>query len=76
MRKNEKEYTVTERKGYWSVSLASGGLTIDYQVSKDICKTEAELQEFKVKLKCITLYNEHKWSQYLKSLSILTIRRR
>ena len=44
--KNEKEYTVTERKGYWSVSLASGGLTIDYQVSKDICKTEAELQEY------------------------------
>ena len=44
--KNETEYTVTERKGYWSVSLASGGLTIDYQVSKDICKTEAELQEY------------------------------
>ncbi len=44
--KGDKEYTITERKGYWSVALSSGALSVDYQVSKELCKTEAELREY------------------------------
>ena len=49
IKKGDKEYTITERKSYWSVSLVSGGLTVDYQVSKDFCKTETELREYIIK---------------------------
>lgn len=44
--KNGKSYEVTERKKFWSVVLKSGSLTVDFQVSKDICETEAELKEY------------------------------
>ncbi len=43
IKKGEKEYTIIERKNYWSVSLASGGVAVDYQVGKDLCETETEL---------------------------------
>lgn len=49
IKKGDKEYTIIERKSYWSVSLISGGLTVDYQVNKDICATETELREYILK---------------------------
>lgn len=44
--KNDKLYEVTERKKHWSVVLKSGSLTVDFQVSKDICATVEELKEY------------------------------
>lgn len=44
--KNGKQYEVTERKKYWSVVLKSGALTVDFQVSKDICATMEEAKEY------------------------------
>lgn len=44
--KNGKQYEVTERKKHWSVVLKSGALTLDFQVSKDICGTIEELKEY------------------------------
>ena len=49
IKKGDKEYTIIERKSYWSVSLISGGLTVDYQVNKYICATETELREYILK---------------------------
>lgn len=44
--KNGKIYEVSERAKHWSVVLKSGALSVDFQVSKDICETEAELKEY------------------------------
>lgn len=44
--KNEKTYEVTECQKHWSVRLQSGALSATFQVSKDICKTEAELRDY------------------------------
>ena len=44
--KSGKQYEVTERKRHWSVALKSGSLTVDFQVSKDICATIEELKEY------------------------------
>ncbi len=46
IKKGEKEYTVVERKKYWSVSIILGGLTVDYEIDKSICNTEAELRDY------------------------------
>ena len=44
--KNGKLYELNERKNHWSVVLKSGSLTVDFQVSKDICATIEELKEY------------------------------
>jgi len=44
--KNEKEYTIAEYTDYWRVTRSSGGLTVEYKVNKDICKTEKDLREY------------------------------
>lgn len=44
--KNGKMYEVSERSKHWLVVLKSGALSVDFQVSKDICETEAELKEY------------------------------
>lgn len=46
IKKNDKKYEITECKNHWSVVLKSGALSVDFQVSKDICKTETELQDY------------------------------
>ena len=46
IKKDDKEYTVIERKDYWSVSLNYKGLTVDFQVNKDLCETENALQDY------------------------------
>ena len=49
--KDSKIYEVSERSKYWSVVLKSGTLSVNFQVSKEICKTEADLQDYIVKEK-------------------------
>lgn len=44
--KNGKLYELNERKNHWSVILKSGALSVDFQVSKDICTTVEELKEY------------------------------
>lgn len=44
--KNEKEYTIAEYKDYWRVTRSAGGLTVEYKINKDICKTEKDLYEY------------------------------
>jgi hypothetical protein len=44
--KNGKIYEVSERSKHWSVVLKSGVLSVDFQVSKDICETKAELKKY------------------------------
>ena len=44
--KHEKKYEILERKNHWSVVLKSGALSVDFQVSKDICKNEAEVKAY------------------------------
>lgn len=46
IKKGGKEYTVKDCNGYWSVTLAAGALSVEYKVSKEICKTENELREY------------------------------
>lgn len=46
IKKSNKEYTIKERKSFWSIALSSESLSVDYQVSKELCKTEAELREY------------------------------
>ena len=43
--KDDKEYSFSEQKQYWLVSLLRGGLTVNYRVPKGLCNTEAELRE-------------------------------
>lgn len=44
--KNGKIYEISERSKDWSVVWKSGALSVDFKVSKDICKTAAELKEY------------------------------
>ena len=44
--KNDKEYTIAEYKDYWRVTRYAGGLTVEYKINKDICKTPKELCEY------------------------------
>lgn len=44
--KNEKTYRVNECKNYWALKYENGGLSVTYQVDKELCKTEAELSEY------------------------------
>ncbi len=44
--KKGKSYEISERSKHWSVVLRSGALSVDFQVSKDICKNEAELKDY------------------------------
>ena len=44
--KNGKVYTVAESRSKWSVSTDVEQLTITYDVSKDICNSFDELQEY------------------------------
>ena len=44
--KHGKEYTIAECAGYWRITRSSGGLTVEYKVNKDICKTEKDLREY------------------------------
>lgn len=44
--KNGKYYEASEWSRYWLVALKLDTLTVDFQVSKDICETEAELKEY------------------------------
>jgi len=44
--KSGKQYEVAERRRHWSVVLKSGSLTVDFQVSKDICATIEELKKY------------------------------
>ena len=44
--KNGKIYEVSERSKHWSVVWKSGALSADFQVSKDICKTESDVKSY------------------------------
>lgn len=44
--KNGKVYTVTELSDKWTVKAESGKLAVAFDVSKKICTTAAELQEY------------------------------
>lgn len=47
--KNGKEYTVTEHRDKWTVKADSGKLSVAFDVSKSICNTADELQEYVLK---------------------------
>ena len=44
--KNGKIYTVTETSTKWAVKSECGKLSVSFDVSKKICKTERELKEY------------------------------
>lgn len=44
--KGEKSYTVRECKNHWNVTTNAGGLSVNYEVDKALCKTEEELAEY------------------------------
>lgn len=44
--KNGKYYEVAERAKYWSVTRRGVPLSVEVQVPKDICATEAEVKEY------------------------------
>ena len=44
--KSEKRYEIFERLKHWLVVLKSGALSVEFQIPKDICNTEAELKEY------------------------------
>ena len=44
--KNGKIYIVNECKKHWTVKYTDGGLSVSYEVDKDLCKTESELSEY------------------------------
>ena len=46
IKKGEKTYTVCECKEHWSVSIAENVLSVQYNVDKELCKTEEELAEY------------------------------
>ena len=46
IRKDGKEYGVTERGECWVVSRKIGELSVEYKVPKDICDDEAALREY------------------------------
>ena len=44
--KNGKEYSVTEYRDKWTVKSDSGKLSVAFDVSKKICTTADELQDY------------------------------
>lgn len=44
--KNGKTYNVTECIGKWVIKSASGKLSVSFDISKEICKTEDELHNY------------------------------
>ena len=44
--KGSKMYSVSESSTKWIVKVESGRLEVSYDISKEICKTEAELREY------------------------------
>lgn len=44
--KNGKTYSVTECISKWAINSASGKLSVSFDVSKEICKTEDELHDY------------------------------
>ncbi len=44
--KGNKIYNITEHINKWIVKSASGKLSISFDVSKELCKTEDELREY------------------------------
>ncbi len=46
IRKENKEYRVTERRECWVLSCTIGGLSVEYKVPKDICANEEELRAY------------------------------
>lgn len=46
IRKENKEYRVTEWRECWVLSCAIGGLSVEYKVPKDICADEEELRAY------------------------------
>ncbi len=46
IRKETKEYRVTERRECWVLSCTIGGLSVEYKVPKDICANEEELRAY------------------------------
>lgn len=46
IRKENKEYKVTERRECWVLSCTIGGLSVEYKVPKEICADEEELRAY------------------------------
>lgn len=46
VRKNDKEYNITEHGKYWEVSCKNGKVILEYKVSKDICADEKALSAY------------------------------
>ena len=44
--KNGKQYEVAERLKHWLVVLKVDKLSVNFEVSKEICETEAELKKY------------------------------
>lgn len=44
--KNNKVYSVEEKKTKWVVSAEDGALSVSYDVPKNNCKTPEELKEY------------------------------
>ena len=44
--KNGKKYEVREYPKYWSVSFKQGALSVDFKLSKEICKSKPELKNY------------------------------
>ena len=47
--KNGKNYSVNEYRDKWTVKADGGKLSVAFDVSKNICKTFEELQEYVLK---------------------------
>lgn len=46
VKKGTKTYTVNECKNHWNVKTDVGELSVNFEVDKELCKTEAELAEY------------------------------
>lgn len=46
IQKGDRRFTVRECKKSWSVLREIGGVSVTYNVSKELCKSEAELLEY------------------------------
>lgn len=44
--KSDTIYRVTETPKHWTVKRESGKLSVSFDVSKELCKTEQELREY------------------------------
>lgn len=46
IKKDDKNYEVTESKSQWTVRLSNGKVKVEYQISKKDCPTLEDLKEF------------------------------